>query len=136
MCPEIEKLESIKALYNASVTKISESPDGLIEIEFFADFRLWRIYIEDEYEDFDEKNQLLCIFLVLKALEDFAATDDYHGWCNVYGLEASDTVWLHYYRELPTHYAEIEHLFGSISSFISKDDYEMRTGCFGELLQV
>ena len=90
--------------------------------------------MDDEYRDFDEQKPLVCLFLVLRSLEDFAESTDYLNWCNVYHLNASDMKWLTYYRDLPASYAGIEKQIGPINSFISDLDYQLRSGVFYALL--
>ncbi len=111
------------------------SSEKLFLIEFIIADKSWSIYIEDEYGDFNEENQLLSFFLTLRSLEDFAESDDYLSWCKQYHLNASNVEWLNYYQGLSKEYHEIEGVLGSINSFINPMDYQLRSGAYYELLK-
>jgi hypothetical protein len=133
-CPELDRLIALSKAHQIYVKLLPNKAKSLIEVEFSVDAHSWRLYVDDEYKDFDERKQLICLFLTLRSLEDFAESTDYLSWCNVYHLNASHTEWLTYYRNLPALYAGIEKHIGRINSFISDLDYQLRSGAFYALL--
>ena len=106
------------------------------QVRFYIAEQYWNIYIDDEYGDFDPKKQLLCIYLVLRALEDYEEASDYLQWCLHHALEASDSSWLSYFRNLTKAYDQIKAKLGAINSFISSLDYQLRSGAFAELVEM
>lgn len=133
--PELERLKTFVAKHRLSV-KALESPKDteLFKVLFSSGNHKWEIFIEDECGDYNEDNQLLCVFLVLIALEDYQVTDDYLEWCRQYGLNAGENKWLNYYRELNKIYNAIKDKLGSVDSCISSFDQELRSGAFAALV--
>lgn len=85
----------------------------------------WFIFIDDEYHDFMESNQLICLFLVLMALENYDDSEDYLDWCKENALDSTNLVWLNYYKSLEGTYNELEKILGTIDTCISPFEYYM-----------
>lgn len=134
MFPELNNLTLLIKRHQLVVTA-DEKKDSLIGIYFETNRSKWKLYIEDECGDFDLKNQALCIYLTLKSLEDYRELSDFLEWSNYYYLNASDSFWLQYYRDLGSVYAAIEKEIGKIDPFIAGIDYELRSGAFDALVR-
>ena len=133
---EIEQLVALQKKYGLSVASKGTVKDRMILVDFAADGKSWPLYIEDEYNDFDSEKQLLCIFLTLRALEDFQESSDFTDWCKQSFLDASNPDWLTYYKELGYRHTEIEETIGPIDSFINSLDYQLRSGAFSALVDI
>lgn len=131
--PEIDQLHLLQKQKELSISFVHEIKKGLLEVVFKSGTKSWNLFIDDEYGDFKEENQLLCIFLVLKSLEDYAETEDYLEWCKISYLEPGESRWLDYYRNLSKIHNEIEKVLGSIHPIISSFDYELRAGAYSAL---
>ncbi|MTI39546.1 hypothetical protein [Fulvivirga lutimaris] len=107
---------------------------ALLKVRFYIRTKYWDIYIDDEYSYFNVNQQLVCIYLVMDALEEYNEADDYLLWCKANRLNASDTEWLEYYKSLDKAFQEIELLIGKINSFINPLDYQLNAGSFHALL--
>ncbi len=107
--------------------------DHLICVDFLFNGTNYNLYIDDEYKDFDEENQSLCLYLVLRSIIDYKEEDDFLKWCNLYALNASEHHWLSYYRSLGEIIGEIERKTGELRVFIADLDYQLRSGAFYEL---
>jgi hypothetical protein len=108
--------------------------DSLLKARFFIGSQYWDLYIDNEYGYFNTNKQLVCIYLVLNALEEYNEAEDYLLWCKANGLNASDNSWLEYYRYLGKAFQKIEQLIGKIDSFINPLDYQLNAGSFHALL--
>jgi len=133
---EIKQLATLQQKYNLKVIPRGDIKDNLIPVDFISSNKSWYLYISDEYKDFHPENQLMCIFLVLKTLEDYEESSDFLVWCNQYGLNASHIHWLSYFKELDNRYTEIKNTLGTIDSIISSLEYQLRSGAFYELTQL
>ena len=109
--------------------------DDIFPVRFIAGDKEWEIFIEDEYGDFDPKKQLVCIYLVLKALEEYATKTDFAHWCRYYAEDEFDPVNQKHFASLASKYAEIESILGEINSYISWYDYDYKEGAFLDLLE-
>ena len=130
--PELEKLKAYQKA-NAINIRLLGSRDNLLLVSLDSNQGSWEIFIQDEGGDYDESNQILCLYLVLKSLEDYKDETDFLAWSNFNGLDDFDVFWLDYYRGLDKKVYEIEFHFGEIDSFIQSFDYELRAGAFQEL---
>ncbi|MBZ0244869.1 MAG: hypothetical protein K8H85_02880 [Cyclobacteriaceae bacterium] len=134
--PEINQLQALQKQYGLKVSVRNAAFDRRIFADFFINNKSWALYLDDEYNDFKEEKQLLAIFLVLRALEDYKEAADFTDWCQQNGLDASSSDWLTYYKQLAQSYAEIEDTIGTIDSFINSLDYQLRSGAFSELVSL
>ncbi|MEN2282091.1 hypothetical protein AAGF08_08125 [Algoriphagus sp. SE2] len=130
--PSIQKLKEYQEQNGIKISLLG-SRDELLHIQLESNKGNWKLYIQDECGDFDEKNQLVCLYLTLKSLEDYVEETDFLAWSNFYDLDDFDTYWLDYYKSLDKIRYEIEFHFGKIDSFIDSLDYELRAGAFQEL---
>lgn len=130
--PELEKLKAYQKAYDIKIRLLGER-DELLLVNFESKKGSWELYIQDEGKDYDEPNQILCLYLVLKSLDDYKDETDFLAWSNFYGLDDFDVFWLDYYRSLDKIVYEIEFHFGKIDPFINSFDYELRSGAFQEL---
>ncbi|MCB0493910.1 MAG: hypothetical protein KDC93_16010 [Cyclobacteriaceae bacterium] len=133
---EIKQLATLQQKYNLKVIPRGDIKDNLIPVDFISGNKSWYLYLSDEYKDFHPENQLMCIFLVLRTLEDYEESSDFLVWCNQYGLNASHIHWLSYFKELGNRYTEIKNTLGTIDSIISSLEYQLRSGAFYELTQL
>jgi len=133
---EIKQLATLQQKYNLKVIPRGDIKDNLIPVDFISGNKSWYLYLSDEYKDFHPENQLMCIFLVLRTLEDYEESSDFLVWCNQYGLNASHIHWLSYFKELGNRYTEIKNTVGTIDSIISSLEYQLRSGAFYELTQL
>ncbi|MEQ8302916.1 MAG: hypothetical protein RIB47_05965 [Cyclobacteriaceae bacterium] len=133
--PEIDQLIRLQKTFNMRVEQSSSSTDGsFIQVVLQAGEHFWEIYIDNEYRYFNTDRQLVCLYLVLSALENYETAEDYLEWCRDNELDASDTKWLNYYRGLGRISHEVESIIGKIECFIASYDYEFRAGAFAALL--
>lgn len=132
--PEIDRLKQLQNQHQIRVDADSFSAETPFPVQLHIGSDSWEIYIEDEYGDFDLNSQLVCIFLTLRALEEYNDAPDFLKWCLHNGLDSRDVKWLNHYRDLGRHYAEIASKLGVIDSFISSLDYQLRAGAFAELV--
>ena len=130
--PSIQKLREYQKQNGIKISLLG-SRDELLHVLFGSNQGEWKLFILDEAGDFDEKNQLVCLYLTLKSLEDYVEETDFLAWSNFYGLDDFDPFWLDYYKSLDKIRYEIEFHFGKIDSFIDSLDYELRAGAFQEL---
>jgi len=133
--PEIKKLKSLQARHQLKVDLVSNARPFL-EVTLSTSDANWNLFVDDEYGDFDGQKQLLCLFLVLRSLEDYKDENDYLKWCSLYGLNPAEDKWLSYYRVLAKTYREIVSVIGEPDSYINSLDYQLRSGAFSALLQV
>ncbi|MDN3205922.1 hypothetical protein [Algoriphagus sediminis] len=103
-------------------------------IELRTKSRVWQIFIQDEYHDFSPDTPLMAIWLVFDALEEYKESEDFLVWCRGYGLDPSNSKLLQYYKSLGQTLAEIEKTYGTIDSWITPMEYQLRTGVIQELL--
>jgi hypothetical protein len=96
----------------------------------------FRIFIADEYGDYDEDHQLLCFFLVLNSLMDYHESEDYLEWCRHNHLDVASTYWLDYYKELSGTVITLERTLGTIDTGIPSLDYQLRAGAFHALVSL
>ena len=108
--------------------------DELLSVTLKSKDKEWNLFIENEYDDFDIENQPVCIYLVLRALDDFRIEENYKNWIAYFSLE-DDQNWKSYYDYLSKAYNEIETHWGGVDTFISDDDYLMCDGAYVELLK-
>ena len=135
MPSEIELLQLLQEKHHLSVVALNKpSKEGMIPVLFHVGKKTYDLYVYDEYQDFDAKNQLLCIYLVLSAIEDYLGSQDYLVWCKNQTITPDDT-WLQYYRDLASKCREMELVLGKIDSYIPHLEYELRSGSYYELLK-
>ena len=91
------------------------------------------IYIDDEYNDINEANPLMCLFLILRELEIYKDSTDYLDWFKQLGVNANDEKLRQYYFTLGTSYKKIENILGEVDSCISSLDYQLNTGVIQKL---
>lgn len=133
--PEVYQLTNLMNQHQVVVNP-DGSKDGLKLVILSIRDKKWRLFIDDEYGDFDLGRQPLNFFLVLRSLEDYKESIDFLGWCKLYDLDPANSFWIEYFRELGGYLAEIEELIGAINCFINPLDYQLRSGAFQFLLNV
>lgn len=133
--PEIEKLKSYLEGREISFKKLETKDPYFFPIQFSINDKNWKIFIDDEHEDFDLNNPLACLYLTLLALDTYDYSDDYLNWCTQYNLNSSDLKWLDYFKSLDKTYNDIESIFGEINPCLSDYDYTLRTGVVDALLK-
>jgi len=133
---EVVKLKAWKVTNSCEVKKIGKIKNDLVHVDFLCNGIHYNLYIDDEYNDFNETNQLLCLYLVLRSLKDYQEEDDFLKWCNLYSLNASDSNWLDYYRSLDAITQTIESKTDKIEVFITDLEYQLRSGAFYELVNL
>lgn len=132
---EVQHYIKLWKYHELHVEGLEEPSEDLFLVEFKSKHKTWKLYIEDECSYFKNSNQLVRIYLVLRALEDYKIEEDFLKWCNYYGIEVSESKWLEYYRDLDKIYAEIEQTLGNIDPVIPSMEFELQSGAFSELLR-
>ncbi len=131
----VNKLKQLQSQHHIKIRSLEAPSDsGLFLVEFMADDKSWEIYLEDEYQEFDQ-NQWVRIFLVLRVLEDYREAKDWEAWCRLYFLEPTPQ-WESYHKHLKQIYHEIEKQLGGIDSFINPLDYQLKSGSYHYLLKL
>lgn len=133
---ELLSLKEWQMKYMCNVRGTGTICSNLIQVDFVFNGIHYNLYVDDEYNDFNEENQLLCLYLVLRSLKDYKEEDDFLKWCNLYSLNASDSNWLNYYRSLDFIAQAIENEASEIKIFITDLDYQLRSGAFYELVNL
>lgn len=135
--PESKRLAALPKKYDVQVKELESEPDleELIAVEFSAGGKSWNLFIKDEYDDFDTDNQLVCIYLCLRALEDYSDCEDVNDWCKMYSIRPHSNVITNYHKQLRKTYQEIKAVIKNIDPCISAYDYEMRGGAYNELVE-
>ncbi|CAG5081563.1 hypothetical protein [Parvicella tangerina] len=133
--PEIAKLRSFLDGRKVRFKKLKKDDPYFFPVQLKINQHQWKIYIDDEYEDFNSAKPLSCLYLILLALDTYEYAEDYLDWCNQYNLDAANMKWLDYFKELDKIYHEIEDVLGEIDPCISDYDYTLRTGVVDELLK-
>lgn len=134
--PEIEALKAYVKGKNIAFQKVEPAHSPyFFPVAFTINHTTWKLYIDDEYEHFNPNNHLLCFFLILNALEDYAEASDYLVWCTQYGLDSRDLKWLNYYRGLDATYHAIAQQLGPIDACITPLDYQLMTGVAKALVE-
>ena len=134
--PEIKKLKKIYLRLNITIKQLMPiNKDGFVSVEMSFGNKSWILYVDDEYKDFNVNKPLVSLFLVLLSLEMYDDSLDYLDWCKQNLLDATETIWLDYYKSLDETYAEIKNELGEIDSCISSFDYQLRTGVIDALFE-
>ena len=131
------ELKKLTSLFNKSNIEIIRNSRDNIQsfktLELNLNNNLFSIYIDDEYNDVNEANPLMCFFLILRELEIYRDSTDYLDWCKQLGVNANDDQLRQYYISLEATYTEIEKILGEIDSCISSLDYQLNTGVIKKL---
>lgn len=128
--PEIERLKQYLQDHDIKIEKQEglDNKSDAFWVKFSINHNSWDIFIDDEYQHFNEQKPLLNFYLTLVALEDYKESDDYLVWCNLYYLDVANMKWLDYYKSLETTFRQIEKVLGKIDSEVSGYDYTLQTG--------
>ena len=131
---ELEKLTSYFKRNKIEIKRnASKDIQSFKALELNLNNNLFSIYIDDEYNDVNEDNPLMCFFLILRELEIYQDSTDYLDWCKQLGVNANDEQLRQYYFTLGKSYKKIEKILGKINSCISSLDYQLNTGVVQEL---
>jgi hypothetical protein len=90
--------------------------------------KTFQLYVDDEYDDLDEKNQVLALCLVLRELEQYDDAEDFLVWCNYKNLSPDSVKARNHHMELGQTFRDIEAILGNIDSQISDLDFELNSG--------
>ncbi len=131
----LQSLQNLQQKHQLGVAHADSLRDEVIRVVFSAGERNWEIYIYDEFHDFNIERQLLCVYLALRALDDYNQETDFLTWCYSYRLDATESYWLNYYRGLGDIVKQIEAIIGPIDPIIPQLDYELRSGAYSALLK-
>jgi hypothetical protein len=132
---EIEALKSYFDKFNIEISRPNEVfRKDLFFVNLSINGQLWKILVDDEYQDFATNNPLVCLFLVFNSLESYKESSDFLTFCKLHNVDPSDVNWLEYYRSLDTIYQEIRKKIGKIDPCISPYDYNLRTGVIQSLM--
>lgn len=128
--PEIERLKQYLIDFKIDIrkTKSLDKNNHIFWVQYTINDDCWDILIDDEFNHFSEQNPLINFYLTLVALEEYIESDDYLAWCKLYNLDASNMIWLNYYKSLEKTCKQIERVLGKIDSEISSFDYTLQTG--------
>lgn len=132
--PSLPQLKELQQKLNFHFT-LGERPfDWMQWVKVTTGQSSWDLLLHDEFHDLDNDKPLVCLYLLLYALEDYQDTEDYLEWCKEYMIKPPEL--LTYYNELGSIYAEFEKMVGTIEIFISSMDYQLRAGEYSELLRM
>ncbi len=136
MDPKVQQLLQLQKRYKLRVEKESLDENlSFIKVRFYIGKVSWEVFVDNEYRYFNTSRQLICVYLVLSALEEYQEAEDYLIWCKANGLNASELSWLDYYKYLSKVIVEIEKLLGTINSYIDPLEYQLGSGSFYALLK-
>lgn len=132
--PDLDKLKTYFDV-NRILIKRDQSRDILSfkSLELILNNTIFIIFIDDEYNDVNVANQLMCFFLILRELEIYNDSTDYLDWCKQNGINANEEQLRQYYITLAIIYPKIEKILGKIDSCISSMDYQLSTGIVQKL---
>jgi len=130
--PNIKELNKIYLKHKVSInvsnkiflTEKKEYPQVILTLSG----KSFKMFVDDEYDDFKYNYPILTFCVVLRELEDYEYCSDYLEWCNVRHIDASDEKIRNYYMGLDKIYNEIEIILGEISSFIPDMDFDFAMG--------
>ncbi|WP_406683154.1 hypothetical protein N1F78_10715 [Seonamhaeicola sp. MEBiC1930] len=134
--PEIEILKQYFKdfeIYFEKVDSIDNKPDAFW-VTITISGNSWNIFIDDEYQHFNNEKPLINLYLTLVALEIYKASDDFLVWCREQVIDDTIIKWLDYYKSLNKTYREIESILGKIDSVVPYFDYSLQTGVGKALL--
>ena len=134
MSSELSSFYGFVREQEVSVVYAGEIIDEMLQVTLRSKNKEWNLFIENEYDDFDINNQPVCIYLTLRALDDYRIEGDYKSWIGYFSLENNEH-WKNYYEYLGNACNEIEALWGEIDTFIKDEDYLMCDGAYVELLK-
>ncbi|NOY51354.1 MAG: hypothetical protein GXO88_12450 [Chlorobi bacterium] len=130
--PEINTLKEMIRKHNIKISvsqkKFLGNKEGFHAVSFTLGGKTFEIYADDELSDFDIKDPILDLLVVLRELAYYKNCYDYDLWCSEQMLDLKDITVLSYYRSLGGIYREIEHILGKIDPLISDWDFEMNIG--------
>ena len=132
---EIDRLRTLQKQHHLGVEIVSLTAPNFPLVRFSSNNSSWDIYVDDEYHFLKRNNELLNIFLVLNALEDYNYAEDYLQWCLHQGLNASNLKWLDYYTNLSGYFTEITAFIGQIEVYLPKVDYQLNPAAFTALFE-
>jgi hypothetical protein len=121
--------------HEVSVSFSGKIVDELLSVTLKSKSKEWELFIDNEYDDFDVTNQPVCIYLALRALDDYCIEQNFKNWSRYYSLGSNSAEWKTYFDYLGKAYDEIETEWGSIDTFLKDDDYLMCDGAYVELLK-
>lgn len=79
--PEIEKLKQFFNDFSIDIERLSdENTKDTLWMRLTINTKSWKIYVDDEYKDFDESRPLIALFLTLNALEAYKESQDFLVW--------------------------------------------------------
>ncbi|XWN37033.1 MAG: hypothetical protein ROO71_13860 [Balneola sp.] len=126
--PQIDSLYSIIESKNIELTPLPKTPElsdiYFREIEFKSDGFISIIPLDDA----ESGNPALLLQLVIYAVEEYEAYDDFLIWCTAFGLNVSDPFILNLYKELGTIIPKVSGIIGTNINDISDYDWELNAG--------
>ena len=102
-------------------------------IELSINNQVFKLFINDEFNDIQYNNKLLLFCLILRELEDYHESDDYLTWCNERYIDSSIPAAREYYMSLRMTYNTIQRIIGTIDSQINNYDFELNAGAVQKL---
>ncbi len=135
--PEIEALNQLWVKHRVMI-KITRE-DHLAEkpyyplVEFQISGKLYKLFIDDEYDDLRYNYPLLNFCLVLRELEGFDLARDPRIWAQERGLDPEHEQVRDYHKYLSIIYQEIEKILIKIHPQVSDWDFEMNAGAAQQL---
>ncbi len=135
--PEIEALREIHRKHNVTI-RVSKN-EFLMEnksypaVTFSLGGQSFKLFVDDEYEDFKLDSSALSLCLILRELESYKDEDSYQSWCKAQLLDPVNTEVKAFYKSLNGIYPEIEKILGEVNSQISDYDFGLNAGAAQEL---
>lgn len=135
-----KELNNLSSYFNSAGISFkryqSEDVQSLKAMDINLNNSSFFIYIDDEYNDINEDNPLMCFFLILRELEIYKDSTDYLDWCKQLGVDANDEKLRQYYISLDSTYNKIEKILGKINSCINSMDYQLNNGVIQKLRNI
>lgn len=127
--PEIEQLNHIfikyRFLWKTDRSVLLGGKSYYPKVDFSFNGQKFHLCIDDEYDDLKKNYPLLVLCLVLRELEGFEFTSDYHVWCKERYLNPDDESIRENFKNLKLTYEKVSQILGKVESFVSDFDFEM-----------
>ena len=135
-----KELNNLSSYFNSAGISFkryqSEDVQSLKAMDINLNNSSFFIYIDDEYNDINEDNPLMCFFLILRELRSIRIQLIIWIGVNSWGVDANDEKLRQYYISLDSTYNKIEKILGKINSCINSMDYQLNNGVIQKLRNI
>ena len=101
-------------------------------VELIIENEVFRIQVDDEYDDFKLNILPLSFCVVLRSLEEYKEAEDFLSWCKRTGIDSNNNA-LEYFRTLATILSDIENIIEAVDSQISDIEFTTNAGAAYEI---